>query len=257
MVPWVVRLRNIHRVTRPRAGSEPWEPSRCGRHCARMSQTGDARGEFSLYPSARWKHGRMMVAPRPSLVKRLDVDGQIGDPETMKLGCVGSSEHRHNRSASSRPLVKITNLRAERARRDVPWGPQKDQHGGPVHVVWQSGQSGWSSLQCRVPHPLHLPCLLARATPACQLSCHLSIATAIPPSVIRLTVSAIQSQALLSAALPRHDGSCHPHNGRAPCGNGHALGGQDSLARTRRGHHNVEAYNFQSWLRNPPCRITP
>jgi hypothetical protein len=33
---WDVRLRNMHRVTRPRAGSKPGERSRLGRHCAPM-----------------------------------------------------------------------------------------------------------------------------------------------------------------------------------------------------------------------------
>lgn len=95
--------------------------------------------------------------------------------------------------------MKITNLRAERARRD---DPQVISVAAPY--VWSGSRpcsaEYYTHFNCTFPA---FPCPLARATPACHPSCHLSTATATryPPSAIRHPLSDVQSQALVSTVL--------------------------------------------------------
>lgn len=138
----------------------------------------------------------------------------------MKLGCVGSSEHRH------KPFYQFeapcedhkSPCRAGETRRPLGF-PKKGSARRPITcslVVYF-----YLAVPSTTP-TLHLPCPLARATPACHLSCHLSTATAIH----HLSSAIIQSiPGSFSAVLLRQDGSCHPHIGKAPCSHGHALGG--------------------------------
>lgn len=166
----------------------------------------------------------------------------------MKLGCVGSSEHRHSRSARSRPLVKITNLRAERARRDV-------QKGSAWRPCWCTRGT---APKCTFPARW-----LERPLPV-TLACHLSIATAIRH--LSPVISAHPIAGPLSAALPRDDGFSllsHPHRGRAPCGHSHVL--EQASVDVRPGHGEGQRSSHSQGHRtsrhitrlgHPPCRIT-
>lgn len=151
----------------------------------------------------------------------------------MKLGCVGSSQHRHKPFCQFEAPCEDhkSPCRAGETRRPLGF-PKKGSARRPITcslVVYF-----YLAVPSTTPTPtLRLPCPLARATPACQLSCHLSSATAIHHLSSAIVQSILGS---LSAVLLRHDGFCHAHNGRAPCSHGHALGGSSSmslLARTR------------------------
>lgn len=92
-------------------------------------------------------------------------------------------EHRHNRSARSRPLVKITNLRAERARRD---DPQMISVAAPY--VWSG------SRPCSAEYYTHFNCTfparwLERPLPATPaVTCQPQLPSARYPSIIRCPI---------------------------------------------------------------------